>query len=250
MQLNTFPIILEDSFMISPKVKHFRFQCERDETFQYASGQFITIHFEKDGSKLRRSYSLANPPKQDNTIEFAAGYVEDGPGTELLFNLKPGDKININGPFGRLLLRDTAPHRYILVATSTGVTPYRAMIPDLTEMLQKDSGMKIDILLGVQNREEILYADDFNAFAQAFPKQVRFIPCLSRQPEEELLEGERVGYVQHAFQELKPNPADDLVYLCGNPGMIDEAFDYLKELGFTTKEIVREKYISSPASRK
>ena len=244
MQLITFPITLEESFMLSPKVKHFRFKCELDEPFNYSSGQFITIHFEKDGKTLRRSYSLANPPKKDNQIEFAAGFVENGPGTELLFNLKPGEQININGPFGRLVLKEPSPKRYILVATSTGVTPYRAMIPDLKELLSNDFTMKVDILLGVQNREEILYADDFIAFAEMFPKQVRFIPCLSRQPEDELIAGERAGYVQHAFEALTLNPAEDLIYLCGNPAMIDESFEYLKEQGFTTKEIVREKYIS------
>ncbi len=244
MQLITFPVTLEDSSMLSPKVKHFRFKCESDEPFDYISGQFITIHFKKDGKTLRRSYSLANPPKKDNLIEFAAGYVENGPGTELLFNLKPGDQININGPFGRLLLKEPAPRRYILVATSTGVTPYRAMIPDLSQALAEHPEMKVDILLGVQKREEIIYAKDFTAFAEAFPGQVRFIPCLSRQPADELLSGERAGYVQQEFKALSLNPAEDLVYLCGNPGMIDEAFEYLKEQGFTTKEIVREKYIS------
>jgi NAD(P)H-flavin reductase len=44
---------------------------------------------------------------------------------------------------------------------------------------------------------------------------------------------------------LSLNPDEDIVYLCGNPGMIDESFAYLKDKGFALQRIIREKYISS-----
>ncbi|HAT8612046.1 TPA: ferredoxin--NADP reductase [Legionella pneumophila] len=243
MQINTFPITLEESFMISPKVKHFIFNCELSPPFEYLPGQFITIHFEHDGKNLKRSYSIANEPKKDNRIEFAAGYFEGGPGTELLYNLKPGDVIHINGPFGRLIFKDETPGRYILVATSTGTTPYRAMLNELGQRIEKHPDLQVVILQGVQRSEEILYPDDFQAFAKKYP-QASFRPYLSRVQKQDLKDNEYSGYVQHAFPELNLNPTRDIVYLCGNPGMIDEAFNYLKEHGFPMQHIVREKYIS------
>jgi len=241
MQVKTFPIILEDSYMPSPNVKHFIFKTPE---FNYAPGQFITIHLEHNGKTLRRSYSIANVPTQNNRIEFAAGYVEGGPGTNLLFNLKPGDSININGPFGRLVLKDELPKRYILVATSTGITPYRSMIAELKKRMQANPHLKVVILQGVQKREDILYKDDFLELAKAFP-QVIFRAHLSREEEKDMLSHERTGYVQSSFPELALNPEEDMVYLCGNPGMIDEAFTYLKDTGFAIQHIIREKYISS-----
>lgn len=243
MHVNTFPITLEESFMISPKVKHFIFKCELAPPFTYLPGQFITIHFEKDGKSLKRSYSIANEPNQDNRIEFAAGYFEGGPGTELLFNLKNGETININGPFGRLIFKDELPGRYILVATSTGTTPYRAMLRELGQRIEQQPDLQVVILQGVQRREEILYAEEFRAFANKYP-QVSFRPYLSREEADQLRDNEFKGYVQHAFPELNLNPAQDVVYLCGNPGMIDDAFNYLKEHGFVMQQIIREKYIS------
>lgn len=53
------------------------------------------------------------------------------------------------------------------------------------------------------------------------------------------------GHVQAGFDDLNLNAEQDCVYLCGNPSMIDEAFELLKERGFSTQQIVREKYISS-----
>lgn len=243
MQINTFPITLKESLMITPKVKHFIFQCELSPQFNYEPGQFITIHFEHEGKTLKRSYSIANEPKQDNQIEFAAGYFANGPGTELLFNLKPGDRINITGPFGRLIMRGEQPGRYILAATSTGITPYRSMLKELGNRIEQNPALQVVILQGVQRREELIYLNDFQAFAQKYP-QATFTPCLSRQPADDLHENEYSGYVQHALPTLNLNPQQDLIYLCGNPGMIDEAFNYLKEQGFAMQQIIREKYIS------
>ena len=229
--------------MLSPKVKHFIFRSTQDPAFNYLPGQFITIHFECDGKMLRRSYSIANMPSHNNCIEFAAGYVENGPGTNFLFNLKPGDSININGPFGRLILKDDIPKRYIMVATSTGITPFRAMISELKRRLDTNPELHIVILLGVQQREDTLYRDEFLEFAKLFPR-VTFRAHLSREPSCDLLAHEYAGYVQHAFPDLSLDPEHDRVYLCGNPGMIDDAFTHLKDHGFAIQHIIREKYIS------
>ncbi|RMX01927.1 ferredoxin--NADP reductase [Legionella jordanis] len=245
MQIKTFSVTLAETFMLSSKVRHFVFEAEQVPPFHYAPGQFITIHFERNGKMLKRSYSIANVPAEDNRIEFAAGFVEGGPGTELLFNLKIGDKLNLSGPFGRLILKEEMPKRYILVATSTGVTPYRAMLSELRRRLQVNPDLKIVILQGVQKHEEILYPDEFLAFAKEFP-QVTFRAHLSREATDHFQPHEHQGYVQHSFPDLSLDPANDVVYLCGNPGMIDDSFNYLKERGFSMQQVIREKYISAP----
>lgn len=247
MQLNLFTAILEETFMLTPRVKHFVFRVEQSPAFMYLPGQFITIHFEHNNKLLRRSYSIANVPSQNNRIEFAANYVEGGPGTHLLFNLRLGDAVNMTGPFGRLVLKETLAKRYLLVATSTGITPYRAMIEELKQRLNLNPELKVVILQGVQKQEDVLYAQDFIDFANEY-SQVSFRVHLSRENKECLRSYEYPGYVQGAFSELTIDPQNDLVYLCGNPSMIDDAFNYLKEQGLSQQQIIREKYISSGSS--
>lgn len=233
--------------MLSSKVKHFAFISEQTPDFNYIPGQFISIHFEADGKILKRSYSVANAPSKDNRIEFAASYVAGGPGTDFLFELKEGDKINITGPFGRLILKDQIPKRYIMIATSTGVTPYRAMLNELALRLQRDSSLNVIILQGVQRQDEALYSDDFLAFADQFANQVIFRIYLSRPEKISLKNHEFLGYVQRSFDEFNLDPEADCIYLCGNPNMIDDSFNQLKERGFAVSQIIREKYFSSPA---
>lgn len=243
MPLNTFPVILEESFMITSKVKHFIFKNENPSDFHYIPGQFITVHFEHQQLALKRSYSIANEPNSENRIEFAAGYFANGPGTEYLYQLRPGDQITISGPYGRLVLKDSTPKRYILVATSTGITPYRAMLSNLEKRLKNQSDLEVVIIQGVQRREEVLYAKDFKDFVARNPN-AKFYTYLSRHPDNELSDYEFIGYVQLAFPGLNLNSEQDVVYLCGNPGMIDESFNYLQEQGFPIIQIIREKYIS------
>lgn len=99
------------------------------------------------------------------------------------------------------------------------------------------------ILQGVQRHQEILYLEEFTALAAEYP-QVTFRAYLS-QEQGPLAKDEYKGYVQHAFSELALNPDQDLIYLCGNPSMIDDAFHDLQEKGFGTPQVIREKYISS-----
>lgn len=244
MAINTFSVVLENTFMLSPTVKHFIFRSAHDPAFNFIPGQFVTVHFEHQGKLLRRSYSIANTPTNNNYIEFAASYVKGGPGTELLFNLKIGDSIQISGPAGRLILREETPKRYIFIATSTGVTPYRAMMQELQQRLEANPQLHIVIMLGVQKREDALYSSEFLEWAANCPR-VTFRAHLSREHREDWLPHEFQGHVQTGFAELNLNPEEDLIYLCGNPAMIDDSFNLLKDLGFSSQHIIREKYISS-----
>jgi ferredoxin-NADP reductase len=243
MQANTFTMTLEDAYLITPNVKHFIFKCAHDPAFTYLPGQFITLYFEYEGKTLNRSYSIANPPANDQRIEFAAGFIQDGPGTTFLFQLKPGDTVQARGPFGRLILKEETPKRYLLVATSTGITPYRAMLPLLKQHLNDHPHLEIVLLQGVQTHADLLYHQEFMDFATHHPR-VTYRAQLSRAAETDLSDREYSGYVQQAFSELALDPEQDLVYLCGNPNMVDDAFATLKDYGFPLPRIIREKYIS------
>ena len=100
----------------------------------------------------------------------------------------------------------------------------------------------------MRTREDVLYADDFLAAAKK-NQRLQFYVCFSREFLEQADCYEKQGYVSHLIKELAVNPANDLVYLCGNPNMIDEVFAYLKEQSFPTENIRREKYIS-PSTKK
>lgn len=243
MAWKTFPLELRAARMVTPHVRHLVFQRLDGEPLEYKAGQFINIHFEHDGKALHRSYSVANPPGEGIEIEIAVSPVEDGRATRLLFGLEEGDRIEASGPYGRFVLREDPPCKLWLVATGTGVTPYRSMLPLLHDRLE-DPAWEVSILLGVQRRDELLYGYDFREFAGQH-ERAEFFGCYSREMPAEARDDEREGYVQEHLTEFGPVPGRDIVYLCGNPNMIDDAFQRLRDAGFETRAIRREKYLSA-----
>lgn len=231
---------------ITPNVKLFCGELLDVPNWNFIPGQFITLLFEHEQKILKRSYSIANAP-HNTYIEFAASFVEGGPGSSYLFSRNPGDLLTVTGPFGRLILKPDAPQeRLIFVATSTGITPYRSMLTQLDSYLRQHPQHQIEIIQGAQKTEHLLFTQDFLNFCQKHPTRATFSAALSRENEDLANLDFQVhhGYVQDILKQKSLNPARDLIYLCGNPKMIDETTEWLKTIDFNIQNIIREKYIS------
>lgn len=253
MAIVHFPLKLTARRMLAPSVAHLSFVRGDGLPLDYIPGQFIQIHFDyADGTSARRSYSLATQRNQavepGESVEIAVSYVPGGAATALFESLADGDQLNASGPFGRFcLMPSDANKRYLLIGTGTGITPYRAMLPQL-EALMHQRGVEVILLQGARTPEELLYGDEFRAFAEAHPN-FRFVPCFSRELPEpgspQAHEDMRHGYVQNALAEFAPNGEDDIAYLCGNPNMVDACFEALKAAGLPIPHVRREKYVSN-----
>ena len=248
-----FPLKLVSRRMLAPSVGHYTFVRDDGEPLDFIPGQFIQVHFQyADGTDTRRSYSLAtihdHAMAPGEGVEIAVSYVPGGAATALFEGLDIGGSVQASGPFGRFCLMPAdANRRYLLIGTGTGVTPYRAMLL-LLEQAMRERGVEVVLLFGARTPEELVYGDDFRAFAEAHPA-FRFVPCFSRElpaaGSPQAHADVRHGYVQQFLSEFAPQADTDIAYLCGNPNMVDACFDALKECGLPIPQIRREKYVSS-----
>jgi NAD(P)H-flavin reductase len=117
------------------------------------------------------------------------------------------------------------------------------MLPQLAQMMAARK-VEVVLLFGARSPAELIYGDEFRAFADAHPG-FRFVPCFSRELPENPHADVRRGYVQEALLEFLPDGERDIAYLCGNPNMVDAAFEALKLQGLPVPHIRREKYVSS-----
>lgn len=243
MAANTFPLTMVHSVELTPTVRQYAFRRADREPFEFTAGQFVNLHWDRDGHRTHRSYSVVTQPGTSDLIEIAVAPVEGGFATGKLFALRPGDMVEGSGPYGRFVLREDPPCRYLLVATGTGVTPYHSMLPDIQKLLGQP-GHTAELMLGVRNRQELLYADAFRRLAEQTDR-FTFRACYSRELPDDAADWESKGYVQHQFAGLNPDAEHDIVYLCGNPNMVDESVELLKERGFGVRQLRREKYLSA-----
>jgi len=244
-----FPLRLVGSRMVAPSVRHLDFVRDDGQPLDFIPGQFIQVHFTyPDGTPTKRSYSLATIHDHalgpGESVQIAVSYVAGGAATTIFEGLDEGQQIEASGPFGRFCLgANDANKRYLLIGTGTGVTPYRAMLPQLGQLIEQ-RGVEVVLLFGARTPAELIYGEDFYAFAAKHPN-FRFVPCFSRELPDNPHPDVRKGYVQEALAELAPSAEGDIAYLCGNPNMVDAAFEALKGHGLPVPHIRREKYISS-----
>nr|WP_213602261.1 ferredoxin--NADP reductase [Pseudoxanthomonas japonensis] len=249
MAIAPFPLKLVGRRMLAPSVGHYSFVRDDGQPLDFIPGQFIQVHFSyADGTATKRSYSLAtihdHAMGPGEAVEIAVSYVPGGAATALFEGLPEGGHVEASGPFGRFcLMPGDRNARYLLIATGTGVTPYRSMLPQL-EALMAERGVEVVLLQGARTPTELLYGDDFRAFADAHPG-FRYVPCLSRELPADPHPDVRQGYVQQHLAEFAPDAARDIAYLCGNPDMVDACFEALKGRGLPIPQIRREKYVSS-----
>ena len=119
------------------------------------------------GVPVIRAYSMANYPEEKGIMKFNIRIASPPPGTSFppgeassyLFNLKPGDKLTIFGPFGEFMARDTL-NEMVFIGGGAGMAPMRSHIFD--QLLRLDSSRKISFWYGARSLKEMFYVDDFN----------------------------------------------------------------------------------------
>ncbi len=231
---------IRKSVEIAPGVVHL-FLTTPDGPAEHLPGQFVMAQLEDSEGEFTRSYSFSELPGSDAN-ELVISRVNDGRGSEIIFGLTAGDELSAKGPFGRFVLRNESPQRYIMLATGTGIAPFRAMLPELRRRIAEE-GAEVIICQGARERSGLLFGDEFKAFAAAH-ERARYYACLSRDESVDAEQHECAGRLTMILEQLGPNAESDIVYLCGNPDMIDESIEMLKARNFTPRQIRREKYFS------
>jgi ferredoxin-NADP reductase len=224
---------LVSSHDIAPEVKHFTFDVPEVEQLPYLPGQFVSFSRDFHGKKITRAYSTASPP-EGNRFELCLNRVADGHFSPYLFEMNPGDTVEMKGPLGFFTWRKPMSDS-ILVATGTGIAPFRAM---LHGYLGSEPEREVTLVFGVRYEYGLLYREEFEEMERKYPN-FHFWPTLSRPG---ATWTGRTGHVQeHVFEALGLRQDMD-VYICGLAAMVDDVRPRLKEFGLERRQIIFEKY--------
>lgn len=225
--------------MLTPTVFEVTFDTE--QPFQFKAGQFISVVIPgagPNGRDLRRAYSIASNPEK-RPVELCVKLVPDGPGTNYLAKLRPGDVFRGFAPYGAFVYKPKPGRHVCFIATGTGIAPFRSMV--LSEKFQNSPPVSTSCLLGVREEAELLYTQDFELM-----KGVRWVPAVSRP-----CTGEWKGFCGRVTDYLRSLGEDypwleTDYYLCGGGAMIDEVKQLLKDKGVTKESIHQEVYYKQP----
>ncbi|RYR04314.1 hypothetical protein HN51_041044 [Arachis hypogaea] len=155
--------------------------------------------------------------------------------------------IAYQGPSGKIMLlpEDDPNATHIMIATGTGVAPFRGYLRRMfMELVPKFKfGGLAWLFLGVANIDSLLYDDEFTKYLKDYPDNFRYDKALSR--EQKNRSGGKM-YVQDKIKEysdeifkLLDNGAH--IYFCGLKGMMPGIQDTLKKVAEQRGENWEEK---------
>ena len=157
--------------------------------------------------------------------------------SNFLCDTQPGDEVNMTGPAGKVMLlpEEDPKTDYIMVATGTGIAPYRGFIRRLfVENTPASKAYKGQawLFLGVANSDALLYDDEFQDVKAKNPQQFRLDYALSREQNNKkggkmYIQDKVEEYADEVFQKLD-NGAH--IYFCGLKGMMPGIQDMLKSV--------------------
>ncbi len=230
-----FQTTFESSYDMGAQTKHFRFKLHNPFSFQ--AGQFVMVYALNEPENRKRPYSIASPPSLQGALEFCLNRVEGGFMSNYLCDLKGGETVPMEGPYGKFTIREPMEKGVLFVATGTGIAPFRSQINDLFET-RKAQDKEIWLVYGIRYETDILYKEEWEKLAAARPN-FHYIQTISRP---KTWTGEK-GYVQEKIKKFIQDPQGLDVYICGLPAMVEDVQKTCAEIGFPKEKVHFEKYV-------
>ncbi|MFQ5658288.1 MAG: NADH:ubiquinone reductase (Na(+)-transporting) subunit F [Candidatus Methylomirabilales bacterium] len=232
------------------RLKYTDFDIEpqfRDEWDRYNMWRYESIVTEP----VSRAYSMASYPEERGIIILNVRVASPPPGapdtvppgkmSSYIFNLKPGNKTTISGPFGEFFARET-DNEMVFVGGGAGMAPMRSHIFDQLKRIH--TNRKMTFWYGARSLREVFYTEEFDQL-QAENENFKWFVGLSDPKPEDNWTG-YTGFIHQILYDhyLKDHPApeDCEYYMCGPPVMNHAVIQMLLDLGVERENIMLDDF--------
>lgn len=223
-----------------------------DERFRDEWDRYNMWRYESHVKEVvSRAYSMASFPLEKDTIKLNVRIATPPPGADdsvppgimssWIFNLKPGDKATISGPYGEFFAKET-DNEMVFIGGGAGMAPMRAHIFD--QLIRLHSKRKMTFWYGARSLKETFYVDEFDKLAEENENFNWHIALSEPQPEDNW-EG-YTGFIHNVLHDeylaKHRAPEDCEYYLCGPPMMNTAVIKMLDDLGVTNDHIMLDDF--------
>ncbi len=230
-------------------VKYADFDIEEEYRGDWERFGFFKLESECKETTIR-AYSMANFPEEKGIVKFNIRVATPPPGSEgippgimssWVFNLKPGDKVKVYGPFGEFFAKETEAEM-VFIGGGAGMAPMRSHLFDQLKRLS--SKRKISFWYGARSLREMFYGEEYDQL-QAENDNFDWHVALSDPQPEDNWDG-LTGFIHNVLYEqyLKDHPApeDCEFYMCGPPMMNAAVISMLTDLGVEPENIMLDDF--------
>ncbi|TCK18353.1 ferredoxin--NADP+ reductase [Thiogranum longum] len=200
---------------------------------RFTAGQFTKLGLMIDDEFISRPYSYVNAP-DERPLEFYFITVPEGPLTQRMVTLSPGDAIYVmRKAAGFLTLAEVPESKHLwMLSTGTAIGPFLSILktPDPWKRFER-----IVLVHAVRTTAELSFQDTIQTIATSHPDQFSYIPFVSREDTDFAIRDRIPGALASGALEARAGiditPAQSQVMICGNPAMVKDTSDALKARG-------------------
>lgn len=188
--------------------------------FSFQPGQCVNLGLK--GSGVNREYSTYSGIDEPY-LEFLIKEVPGGSVSPALRKVTPGTEVDLHGPYGSFVIDPdkVKTSQFVFIGTGTGIAPFHSFV-------RSHPNLNYQVINGIRNVDEQYDDQDYDP--------ARLICCVSRE--------NWSGFNGRVTDYLKQMeiPLDKVYYLCGNQGMIYDAYDILRNAGVSGDQIFTEAF--------
>ena len=216
---------------------------ELKQEFEFQPGQHLPVQFEKDGKKMRRTYSICNA-QGTWPLEIGIRIQPNGQFSGYAANeLSVGDALQAMPPAGRFCVDpDTDNSRFcVFVAAGSGITPILSII---TSLLHREPHSRCALFYGNRKKSTTMFIEELYALKNLYPDRLQLHFVFSQEEQELALAAGRIdgARIKTLCEQLLHGVTVDEAYICGPDTMIESVSDAFAELGLAAENVHSERF--------
>ena len=202
------------------------------EPIEYKPGQYVDISI-PGAEDEHRSFSMAGT--DPGVLEFMIKMYPGGRFSGLLADgaIKPGDELDVTGPYGVFTLRASSPRRILFIGGGAGMAPILSL---LRSMQQDGTERTATYYYGARTEADLFHLDELAALPGTF------VPACSEQSNG--WRGE-CGLITDVVGRLEGDVSEVDAYVCGPPPMVEAAIALLEARGVPEAHIYYDKFTTT-----
>lgn len=214
----------------------------RDE-YAFHAGQHLPIQIERDGKKLRRTYSICSE-QGEWPLQIGVRVQPGGQFSEFAAHeLRIGDALDVMPPSGQFHASpdaDKSSH-YLGFAAGSGITPILSIIATI---LKREPKSRFTLFYGNRTQRTTMFIDDLFALKNRYPDRLQLHFLFSREEQEFEIASGRLDdakvreLMQHFCRETLAHEA----FICGPDTMIETVTSALVDMGMPGEVIHSERF--------
>ncbi len=226
--------------LAAPDVSVLQLRLPAGQRARFKSGQYLQVVL-PDGS--RRSYSMANPPHESEMIQLHIRHVPGGQFTQIVPNLKSGDLLQVELPYGSFELTEDSDAPMLCVVGGTGFAPVKSLLDD---MVKKGIRRQVTLIWGARDKAGIYLLTAVERWRKLLPG-FQLIAAIESPPDAAELCG-FAGRVDAAVATNFSSLALHEVYCCGSPAMVSAVRAACIRQGLADTKFFSDVFVPGPAA--